>query len=271
MARLTLILALSTIMVASGISAAEERHHHVSLRKRHGRGFVKALAFQHSLRICNAYPYEQPLDVFRDNDQLTKEPLPYKGCGDFLSPLVAGDKLKFKVGDANAGTFTISDLPNNDAVLLLVIHRHDTLSTAVSFQSHVFANLLNAQIAIIDTYKGTKRSKAEIRDENSMKAGAREEMLRYNSVVAVNPGKYNVFLVGDGKTEASDDLVALNRESYVVLRTGVESQQGPKYDEELVVYPHSDPSYLRSAAHISAPFSATVLLLVISALAVFQY
>ena len=65
----------------------------------------------------------------------------------------SGDKLEFKVGDASAGTFSVSDLPNNDAVLLLVIHRHDTLSTAVSFESHVFASLQNAQVAIIDTYK----------------------------------------------------------------------------------------------------------------------
>ena len=33
----------------------------------------------------------------------------------------AGDKLEFRVGDANAGTFSVSDLPNNDAVLVLVI------------------------------------------------------------------------------------------------------------------------------------------------------
>ena len=77
---------------------------------------------------------------------------------DFLSPLKAGDKLEFKVGDASAGTFAVSDLPNNDVVLLLVIHRHDTMSTAVSCESHVLANLLNAQVASIDTYKGAARA-----------------------------------------------------------------------------------------------------------------
>ena len=35
-------------------------------------------------------------------------------------------------------------------------------------------------------------------------------------------------------------LVALNRESYVVLRTGVEAQQGPSYAQELVVFAESD-------------------------------
>merc|ERR1719240_650368 len=108
----------------------------------------------------------------------------YKTCQDLKIQLKAGDKLEFRVGDANAGTFSVSDLPNNDAVLLLAIYRHDTLSTAVSFESHVFANLLNAQIAVIDTYKGSAKSSLKIQDEGSDK---RSESLRYNGVVAVNP------------------------------------------------------------------------------------
>merc|ERR1719238_2605665 len=108
-------------------------------------GFVKALEFKHRLRVCNAYPYAASLDVFRSKEKLTDSPMAYKSCKDFTTPMQSGDKLEFKVGDASAGTFSVSDLPQNDAVLLLVIHRHDTLSTAVSFESHVFANLLNAQ------------------------------------------------------------------------------------------------------------------------------
>merc|ERR1719281_1827031 len=152
-------------------------------------GFVRALEFKHRLRVCNAYPYAAALDVYRGkSEKLTSDgSMAYKGCKEFVAPLKAGDKLAFKVGDASAGTFSVSDLPNNDAVLLLVIHRHDTLSTAVSFESHVFANLLNAQVAIIDTYKGAARSTPKIMDENSKTKAAdtRSEELRYNSVVAV--------------------------------------------------------------------------------------
>lgn len=234
-------------------------------------GFVKALEFKHRLRVCNAYPYDQPLDVFRGrSEKLTEEPMPYKTCVDFSTPLHAGDKLAFKVGDANAGTFAVSDLPNNDAVLLLVIHRHDTLSTAVAFESHVFANLLNAQLAIIDTYKGTQRSVASIRDEAAMSLSKqRKEQLRYNSVVAVNPGKYQVVLSNpEGEAETTTELVALNRESYVILRTGVEAQSGPSYDEELVVYPKSDPSFLRTGARSDAKMLAPVNLLLIAILGV---
>merc|ERR1719275_389585 len=72
---------------------------------------------------------------------------------------------------------------------------------------------------------------------------SRSEELRFESVVAVNPGVYDVALVGsDGKTKAKNTLVALNRESFIVLRTGVEAKQGPSYPQELVVYPKLDPS-----------------------------
>lgn len=186
--------------------------------------------------------------------------MPYKSCRDFVSPLRAGDKLEFKVGDANAGTFSVSDMPNNDAVLLLVIHRHDTASSAVSFESHVFANLLNAQIAVIDTYKGSTKSLTRILDSDKLgskvgsKGSGRSEELRYDSVVAVNPGVYEVDLMGTkGETKAKNELVALNRESYVILRTGVESEQGQSFPEELVIFPNSD---LNALAHSRTRTSA---------------
>mmetsp|Transcript_32051 Transcript_32051/g.100511 ORF Transcript_32051/g.100511 Transcript_32051/m.100511 type:complete len:196 (+) Transcript_32051:1-588(+) len=191
--------------------------------------------------------------------------MPYKTCRDFLAPLKAGDKLEFKVGDANAGTFSVSDLPNNDAVLFLVIHRHDTLSTAVSFESHVFANLLNAQVAIIDTYKGAAQVQPRIMDAKNVKQSRTEE-LRFNSVVAVNPGIYQVELIGkDGNAKAKHELVALNRESYVVLRTGVEAQQGESYPQELVIFPNSDPATLKSGASAVGPAAALLALAAVAA------
>merc|ERR1719162_1275101 len=138
-------------------------------------GFVRALEFKHKLRVCNAYPYSAALDVFRGrSEKLTEDtPMHYRTCKDVSAPLKTGDKLEFKVGDASAGTFTVSDLPNNDATLLLVIHRHDSLSTAVSFESHVFANLQNAQVAIIDTYTGQAKSTPRIMDVEA-KDGAKD-------------------------------------------------------------------------------------------------
>lgn len=207
---------------------------------------TRALDFKHRLRVCNAYPYSAALDVFRGkSEKLTDDSsLAYKKCRDFKVQLKPGDKLEFKVGDANAGTFSVSDLPSNDAVLFLAIYRHDTLSTAVSFESHVFANLLNAQIAVIDTYKGAKKASLRIEDHQTSKA-ARSEELRYDSVVAVNPGKYEAVLADNaGKVEAKQQLVTLNRESYVVLRVGVEAKEGQSFPQELIVFPQSDVSML---------------------------
>jgi hypothetical protein len=233
--------------VALGASGGSLRFGHL------GSQLVKGLEFKHRLRVCNAYPYAAPLDVLRGKEKLTANAMPYKSCVDFKTQLKAGDKLAFKVGDANAGVFSVSDLPNNDAVLLLVIYRHDTLSTAVSFESHVFANLLNAQVAVIDTYKGSAKSSLKIMDDEQAKT-ARAESLRYDSVVALNSGKYQCLLEGtDGKV-SQEGLVALNRESYVILRVGVEAQAGQSYPQEIVVYPKSDPAMLHGAAsgvHVS--------------------
>jgi hypothetical protein len=253
------LLSLSLVAVAVGTANTAEHKpgHAVGLHAKATAKHETPQVFKHRLRVCNAYPYDGAVDVFRGNEKLTKLPLEYKMCGDFASQLMAGDKLKFKVGDDSAGTFTISDLPNNDAVLLLVIQRHDTLSTAVAFKSHVFANLLNAQVAVIDAFKGRARGTAEIHDGSQ-----RREKLKYNSVVATNPGEYKVELVdGAGKVAVIEDLVALNRESYVIIRTGVDSQNGPGFAQDLIVYPMSDPALLHSAAPCTAVPTAMLMVL----------
>lgn len=249
-------------MLALVASTAAHQGNQDKKALRRSEGFVKALEFKHQLRVCNAYPYSAALDVYRNRgDKLTGDtPMQYKSCQDFLSPLKPGDKLEFKVGDASTGTFSVSDLPNNDAVLLLVIHRHDTLSTAVSFESHVFANLQNAQVAVIDTYKGAAKAFTKIIDAATTGKKPRSEDLRFDSVVAINPGKYSVLLDDkDGKTEAKANLVALNRESYVVMRTGVEAQQGQSFPQELVVFPESDPELLKSGASMPTVLAALLL------------
>merc|ERR1719237_1038640 len=88
----------------------------------------------------------------------------YESCRGFDVPLKVGDKLEFRIGEATTGTFAVSELPDSDAVLLLVVHRHDPLSTAVSFESHVFSNMESPQVAIIDAYKGSAKGRAVISD-----------------------------------------------------------------------------------------------------------
>jgi len=244
------LLSLTLMATASASQVVTRPSHH------NAQFLVKSVQFKHRLRACNAYPYAAPLDVYKNKvEKLTADsPMPYKTCREFTFALKAGDKLKFKVGDANAGVFSVSDLPNTDAVLLLVIHRHDTLTNAVSFESHVFASLLNAQLAVIDTYKGSDKAAIRIQDQKAGKDG-RGEDLHYNSVVAVNPGDYDVILKGmDGKTKSKASLVAVNKESYVILRVGVQAQQGQSYPQEVIVAPHSEePKW--SGAYSPAPFA----------------
>lgn len=237
--------------VAAVAQGRDAGHHNGNLR---AEGLVHSLQFSHRLRVCNAYPYAAALDVYRDEaEKLTKDsPMPYKSCRDLAPALKSGDKLEFKVGDASAGSFSVADLPDNDATLLLVIHRHDTMSTAVSFESHVFGNAANAQVAVIDAYKGKKRASPKIRDIVANHKKSRNEDLRYDSVVAVGQGSYDVVLDDDkGNEVAKSSFVALDKECYVVMRTGVEAEGGEPFPEELVVFPQSDPKKLPHSGAVS--------------------
>jgi len=250
-------------------------------------GLVRALEFKHRLRVCNAYPSAEPLHVFLSKEvELTSEsPMPYKACRDFKSPLKASDILDFRLGEAlSSGTFSVTDLPNNDAVLLLVVHRHDVVSSAIAFESHVFGDLPNAQAAIIDTYKGSAKSTPRIKDAAESAAvnlqavnktsaatyiGSHTEDLRYNSVVAINPGIYEVELdAPSGLPVSRNKLVALNHESYVILRIGVEAKKGSSYPQEIVIYPSSSQSLLHSlAATASHGFVTVAALMMVTFLA----
>jgi len=248
---------LASIATSTSVVASQLRQKHA------GASFISSLKFKLTLRICNAYPYTYPMDVYLGKEKLTETAMPYKKCGDFAPGLKAGDKLDFKVGDSSAGSFSVSEIPDNDAVMLLVIYRHDTLSTAVSFESHVFSNLANAQIAVLDAFRGKAKSVPRIQDvRKHQQEGVqqRSEELRYNSVVAVNQGMYEVVLEGttDGKKKATHQLVALNRESYLVVRCGVETEQGQAFPQDLMVFPESDPRELGGAATYSLFAAALV-------------
>jgi len=257
---------LSRIVLILGLAGVASSNNLKNLRH---EGLVRALEFSHRLRVCNAYPNSAPLEVYRGNaERLTGDgAMPYKSCKDLPASLKSGDRLEFKVGETSAGSFSVENLPDNDAVMMLVVTRHDTASTAMSFESHVFGNMENAQVAIIDAYKGKARASPHIRDQKSAK-GKRNEELRFDSVVAVNQGAYDVELDGpEGGLLSKHGLVALNRESYVVLRTGVESKNGQSFPEELVVFPQSDRMALpHSGAAPSSTRLATVGAMAMAAL-----
>jgi len=214
-------------------------------QQRAAASFLRTLEFKHKLRICNAYPFIESVDVYAGPVKLTPESIPYKDCHEIQGSVKAGDKLQFQIGGMSAGSFKVSELPREDAVLVLVIYRHDTVTTAVAFESHVFANLMNAQIAVLDTYRGEKKGSLRVQDVVNAST-TRSEELMFDSVVSVNQGIYEVVLYrNDGSVADKQELIALNREAYVVVRCGVEAvEENQRYPQALMVYPHSDMKVL---------------------------
>merc|ERR1739844_436103 len=99
----------------------------------------------------------------------------------------------------------------------------------------------------------------------------RSEELRYDSVVAVNPGMYEVDLTDPtGATKAKRELVAVNHESYVVLRVGVESQQGQSFPEELVIFPQSDVAGLHHSKASACSLCLATLVTMLAAILAFM-
>lgn len=230
------------------------------------QSFMKNLEFNRQLRVCNAYPMLAALDIFDKEEKLNTEgPLAYKRCAELPQQLKIGSKLDFRMEDATVGTFQIDSLPENDAILQLVISRHDESSTAVAFASHVFSKTKRPQVAVMDAYRGSLKSTMQIADWRPEEAGAaskgdiRKEILRYDSVVAIDQGHYELSLINAGDDKADADFVALPGECYIVIRVGTETEEGASYPQEVFVFPHSDAALLGAAASLQAPLLASLL------------
>jgi len=256
----------------------------------HSMSFMRHRGHERQLRICNAYPGTVPVDVYRGyHTKLTDEPMPYKSCRDFTLAVKVGDKMRFLMNDHAAGIFVVQAMPPDSSVLLLVIKRHDRTSTAVSFQSHVFTRHSKAQVAMINTFQGSDPSTVRIarvsttwpaRSEKNVvekdveqalgtakqEQQAKAEQLKCNSLSTFEQGMYDVNLTrADGATVQRRQLVALNRESYVIFVSGFEDDDGNNVPQDLVVYPHSDANQLPKPAGASTTSLALCAVLAVIA------
>lgn len=202
-----------------------------------------------SLRVCNGYAFSEPLDVFKvqSKQKLTSQPLAYKACQDFDIRLQEGDQLDFKAGDLDVGTFYAAGVPSQHSSLLLIPHRRDHSSLAMAFDSHAFAELQTAQIAVVDAYRGAREGHVKIMDPAIQATQIkRVEDLNYNSVVALNPGKYQLALtdsIGQNLTELSLDVDP--KEKYVAMRVGTDDESASAgYPMELIVFPNAGATCL---------------------------
>ncbi|CAE7489151.1 unnamed protein product [Symbiodinium sp. CCMP2592] len=129
--------------------------------------------------------------------------LEYKKCFEYTGDLHSGDNVNFKVAGLATGSFTIDTLPREDATLILVVQPHDRASMAVSFASHVFAGFSGPQVALLDAFQGPSSSLVELRPEGG---DENLETLRYNSVMSLEEGDYQVVLQQDKEKKLEADL-----------------------------------------------------------------
>lgn len=205
--------------------------------------FAHSVSYTRRLRLCNAYAASGDMEIFAvtpsgAQEKLTKDGMPYKACEDFPSvKLSQGSKIQFHLNGAELGEFMLSELPLTDSLLYLAINRRDTTSTAVSFESHVFAQLKNVQLAVIDMYRGTESSNFLLEDVLTQGAKViRSEKLNFESVVALNQGNYEA-LMNDGAGALKQKLRfdAHNHENYVLMRVGIEGDKD--HPQEMVMFP----------------------------------
>mmetsp|Transcript_119970 Transcript_119970/g.334682 ORF Transcript_119970/g.334682 Transcript_119970/m.334682 type:complete len:314 (-) Transcript_119970:102-1043(-) len=206
-----------------------------------------------ALRICNAYAFKSGLDVFHVRpaeggrtapkpEQLTHAsgPLAYQRCADLVGVhgLEPGSELDFRLSDGpQVGCFHVTQLPTEGSLLQIVVHRHDTSTTAAAFSSHVFDSSSDTEIAVVDAYRGAAVSRVAVRST----AGAPWQDLRFDTAVSLMPGWYEWLLTGDHeKTYHGGEVLGFrlsSGEKVTAIRTGVQALHGPSYDEELVLFP----------------------------------
>lgn len=211
------------------------------------------------LRICNAYGRGENLSVDDPSRRpLVTEPIAFKQCQDHQVALTDGDSLRFQAGDRDVGAFSVKHLPAAGSSLLLVARRKDRNATAAAFSSHIFARSQVPQIAVVNAFQGADSVAIQKKDGGS--GATQREMLRFNTVVAVKPGQYQVGLVGaDGGAGAGAgassllDFSARDNTNYVVMRVGHEDEQA---GGEIVVYPQTRSG----TAKALAPLAAALLL-----------
>merc|ERR1711862_513616 len=119
------------------------------------------------------------------------------------------------------------------ALLLLTVQPHDTSSTSVAFQSHAYSASQESQVALLDSYVGSK----DFRHIEVSDGGKRHEELQFNSVVAMHPGTYLLNM----QQGVSKHLSVGGSGRYSVIRVGAKGDEklGTNYPEDLIVFPSS--------------------------------
>jgi len=218
-------------------------------------GVIKPLKFDRKFLVCNAYPSDKPTKISKNNVPLEgADSLNFQSCQYVSQEVLPKDKLDFEVQEAGIqGTFEVGDLPDNDAVLLLVVQKRDGHSPLMSFQSFAFPmnpKDTEAHLAVIDA-SSLPKTNLRIRDHsNDVKKKAREEELIFNRIYALDSGNYDVSVDKSG----NQSLALESKKDYVILRTGDSEDH-----QALVAFPHDQP---KSSARALVPVLVALLFIV---------
>lgn len=230
-------------------------------------GVVTSLQFNQRLLVCNAYPSMTPAVVKKnEREQLVGTGLGYKQCSYVQDKVKPHDKLDFLLQNSGvSGSFEVGDLPEADAVLLLVLQKRDDKSPMVAFQSFAFpthVDGVSAQLAVIDTFKGNSssphlRMADHVKGEEKETVSKRVEKLNFNRVYAIEEGVYDASVMDhpedpdEEKTleQGTETAIKLKKnQNYVILRTGDDKD----FAQSLLVFPDAAHSGSTRFASLSA-------------------
>lgn len=243
---------------SSGLRHSKSNQADAGNRDGHRRSLIvqDVEVVEQQLVICNAYTSQVSLEIVqvRTQESLNREhPMAYKQCGQYTLPLQEGDQLDFKAGRLDVGTFYATGLPKYKGSLLLIAHRRHPNAVGISFESHAFAQTQNPQLVVIDAYRGKSKGALKIIDRTyDQEAGGQqvEDDLNFGSVIAVNPGAYDIALLGSGSNVTKVPLSAAGQGKYAVIRVGSEgvASKDGSYPQELIVFPKNSGAVLRLSA-----------------------
>jgi len=263
------IVGLTFTLVASGTAASTKslRFEAPPLEP----NVVQPLSFEQQLLVCNAYAGGSPMSLKQNGhgpQAADQRDIKFQECRQISSRVRSKDKLDFVFGNsAIQASFQIGELPDNDALLLLVVEKRDNVSPLVSFKSFAFpshADGKNAQLAVIDTFKG-KSSRPHLRMEDHVNSkekktiSKRVEQLSFNRIYAIEEGNYEASIadhalddeVAHGAKNEKTTFHLAKRHNYVILRTG-----DGNLHQSLVVYPNLPKS---AAGPLSVGLAAALL------------
>jgi len=257
--------------VQDGLTPSKE------LPKAKQQRLIQPFQFDQRLLVCNAFhsELETPISLTKNGDIIfiEGEALEYRDCRYAKVHIKKGDKLDFFTTDNIAGgTFEVADLPQEDAVLLLVLGNSKNESYPMLAQSYTFPLHVQgkAQLAIVDTTEKGDNAKLHVSQIHALQHAADsldaqqapvEDSidLEFNEVYELQTGNFTMELKAPahkGSKNPSKALELKGDADYVLLRI-----DGTKGGDMLVSFPPPE----HGGAEISCcPLLLTTALLMVS-------